>query len=136
MNQTGTPDARPNGLQVSVSYDFWAAFGVKEGLCSEDGIEKPWVTSRSQKCGVNLFDNAEVYGSPRGAAERIMGEAIRRLQAQHPDLWRRSDIHDHHQDLLGGDGVTKGAKKAHHGRTDAALARLQLDYVDLFLSSP
>ena len=58
------------GLQVSVlSYGFWATFGVKEGLCSEDGIEKAMeCLSVARNAGVNLFDNAEVYGSPRGAA--------------------------------------------------------------------
>lgn len=32
----------------------------------------------ARKAGINLFDNAEVYGS--GQAELIMGEAIRQLQ--------------------------------------------------------
>lgn len=42
--------------------------------------------------GVNLFDNAEVYGVPNGEAERIMGEAISQLRKEDPEKWRRSDI--------------------------------------------
>ena len=42
--------------------------------------------------GVNLFDNAEVYGTPYGEAERIMGEAISQLREEDPQKWRRSDI--------------------------------------------
>ena len=61
------------GLQVSVlSYGFWATFGVKEGLNNEEGIAMAKrCLQTARKGGVNLFDNAEVYGSPRGEAERI-----------------------------------------------------------------
>jgi len=123
------------GLQVSVfSYGFWATFGVKDDLQSEAGIERAMAClSVARKAGVNLFDNAEVYGSPRGEAERIMGEAIARLAVSEPDLWRRSDILVTTKIFWGGEGVNeKGLSRKHiiEG-TDAALARLQVDYVDL-----
>ena len=123
------------GLQVSVlSYGFWATFGAKEGLGDEAGIQRAMDCLRvARKGGVNLFDNAEVYGSPRGEAERIMGEAIARLQVEDPDLWRRSDILITTKIFWGGDGVNeKGLSRKHIMEgLDAALDRLQVDYVDL-----
>ena len=123
------------GLQVSVlSYGFWATFGVKDELQSEEGIAKAMAClTVARKAGVNLFDNAEVYGSPRGEAERIMGEAIRRLTEEDPELWRRSDILITTKIFWGGDGVNEKGLSRKHVRegTDAALARLQVDYVDL-----
>ena len=66
------------GLQVSVlSFGFWANYGVKEGLTEEEGIFKAKeCMSIAREKGINLFDNAETYGSPAGAAEEIMGEAM------------------------------------------------------------
>lgn len=66
------------GLQVSVlSYGFWATFGVKPDLKDNEGIETAKACLRTARNhGVNLFDNAEVYGVPFGEAERIMGIAI------------------------------------------------------------
>ena len=63
------------GLQSSVlSYGFWATFGVKDGLTEQEGIAKAKELLHFCKTkGINLFDNAEVYGNPRGEAERIMG---------------------------------------------------------------
>ena len=123
------------GLQVSVlSYGFWATFGVKEGLNDEEGIamaKKCLHTAR--KGGVNLFDNAEVYGSPRGEAERIMGEAMAQLRAEDPQLWRRLDVIITTKIFWGGDGVNeKGLSRKHiYEGIDAACSRLQVDYVDL-----
>ena len=106
------------GLQVSVlSYGFWATFGAKEGLSDEAGIQQAMACLKTARAhGVNLFDNAEVYGSPRGEAERIMGEAIARLAKDDPNAWRRSDILVTTKIFWGGDGVNeKGTvAKAHH----------------------
>ena len=80
------------GLAVSVlSYGTWATYGAKEDLMGKSGIEvcKECFTT-ARKAGVNLFDNAETYGEPVGAAEAIMGQAIKELQDDDPVLWRRS----------------------------------------------
>ena len=42
--------------------------------------------------GVNLFDNAEVYGNPGGAAETCMGQAMAELREEFPDQWEREQI--------------------------------------------
>ena len=82
------------GLQVSVlSFGFWATYGVKEGLTNEEGIIKAKECMQiAREKGINLFDNAETYGNPSGAAEEIMGEAMSYLQKENQENWRRSEI--------------------------------------------
>jgi hypothetical protein len=82
------------GLQVSVlSYGFWATFGAKSDLKEQEGIDKAKAClAAARDGGVNLFDNAEVYGTPFGEAERIMGVAIQQLRDEDPVKWRRSDL--------------------------------------------
>ncbi len=123
------------GLQVSVlSYGFWATFGVKDRLSNDEGIEAAKnLLHQARKAGVNLFDNAEVYGDPRGEAERIMGEAISQLMTEHPDVWRRSELIITTKIFWGGDGVNeKGLSRKHiYEGMEASLDRLQMNYVDL-----
>ena len=123
------------GLQVSVlSFGFWATYGVKEGLQGDAGVERAKAClGRARAAGVNLFDNAEVYGSPRGSAEVVMGEAIAQLAAESPDLWRRSDYLVTTKIFWGGDGVNEKGLSRKHVREgmEGALERLQTDYVDL-----
>lgn len=123
------------GLQVSVlSYGFWATFGVKEGLTDDEGVQRAKeCLATARRGGVNLFDNAEVYGSPRGAAEAVMGEAIAQLAEEEPDLWRRSDYLVTTKIFWGGDGVNEQGLSRKHviEGLDAAVDRLQVAYVDL-----
>ena len=55
------------GLQVSVlSYGFWATFGVKDRLSDDAGIQiSQELLHQARLAGINLFDNAEVYGQSR-----------------------------------------------------------------------
>ena len=123
------------GLAVSVlSYGTWVTYGAKEDLMGKSGVEMAKDCFRvARKAGVNLFDNAETYGVPVGAAEQIMGEAIKELQAEDAELWRRSDLVLTTKIFWGGKGVNeRGLSRKHltEGLT-ASLERLQLDYVDL-----
>ena len=123
------------GLQVSVlSFGFWATFGVKESLTSEQGVIVAMeCLSLARENGINLFDNAETYGNPIGEAEKIMGEAMTRLQKEEPESWRRSEILVSTKLFWGGVGVNeRGLSRKHiHEGIEASLKRLQLDYVDL-----
>ena len=120
-----------SGLKVSaLSYGAWVTFG--------DQIDADLAyrcMSAAFDEGVNFFDNAEAYGG--GRAETIMGEVLRRAG------WRRSDLVISTKIFWGGAyqgpgqpfryGVNdRGLSRKHliEG-THAALARLQLEYVDL-----
>jgi len=110
-----------SGLKVSVlSYGSWVTFG--------DQID----TERAANCmqvaydhGVNFFDNAEAYAG--GQSERMMGKIIQEKG------WDRTDLVVSTKIFWGGDGPNdQGLSRKHviEG-TEAALRRLQMDYVDL-----
>jgi voltage-dependent potassium channel beta subunit len=75
--------------------------------------------------GANFFDNAEAYA--RGRAEIMMGNIIKKAG------WRRSDLIVSTKIFWGGKGVNeRGLSRKHIVEgTNASLARLQTDYVDL-----
>ncbi len=110
-----------SGLQVSaLSFGAWVTFGPQ--LDVELALE---CMSAARDAGVNFFDNAEAYAG--GEAERLMGEAIRKAG------WKRSDLVVSTKLFWGGKGPNERGLSRKHLRegTEAALARLQLDYVDL-----
>ncbi len=110
-----------SGLQVSaLSFGSWVTFGTQIG---EDVAYE--CMKAAYDAGVNFFDNAEVYAG--GKAETMMGAVIRRAG------WKRSDLVISTKIFWGGKGPNdRGLSRKHviEG-TDAALARLGLDYVDL-----
>jgi voltage-dependent potassium channel beta subunit len=110
-----------SGLKVSaLSYGSWVTFG--------DQID----TDRAAECmqiaydhGVNFFDNAEAYAG--GQSEVMMGEIIR------DKGWDRTDLVVSTKIFWGGDGPNETGLSRKHviEGTEAALNRLQMDYVDL-----
>jgi voltage-dependent potassium channel beta subunit len=110
-----------SGLKVSaLSFGAWVTFGPqmnedKAAAC----MHAAW------DAGVNFFDNAEVYAS--GVAEQIMGSVLANSG------WKRSDYVVSTKIFWGGEGPNdRGLSRKHIVEgADAALARLQLDYVDL-----
>ncbi len=110
-----------SGLKVSaLSFGAWVTFGDQIG---EDAAYDCMKTAYD--AGVNFFDNAEVYSS--GQAETIMGSVLKRAG------WKRSDLVVSTKIFWGGAGPNDcGLSRKHIAEgTDAALKRLQLDYVDL-----
>ena len=110
-----------SGLQVSaLSFGAWVTFGTQVG---EDTAHE--CMQAAFDAGVNFFDNAEVYAG--GEAERIMGDVLRKAG------WKRSDLVLSTKIFWGGKGPNdRGLSRKHviEG-TDAAIGRLQVDYVDL-----
>jgi len=110
-----------SGLKISaLSFGAWVTFGDQ---IDEDAAYN--LMSKAYEHGVNFFDNAEAYAN--GKAEVIMGNVFKRAG------WKRSDLVVSTKIFWGGSGPNdRGLSRKHiiEG-TDAALERLQLDYVDL-----
>ena len=120
-----------SGLQVSaLSFGAWVTFQ------DQLDVDKAYQCMKTAfDAGVNFFDNAEVYAG--GMAETIMGQVLKKAG------WRRSDLVISTKIFWGGtpQGPGKPVMSGPNDRglsrkhiiegTDAALARLDLDYVDL-----
>ncbi len=84
--------------------------------------------------GVNLFDTADIYGTPHGASEELLGAALK---------GRRDDViiaTKFGMDMQGGNGPDWGARGGRRYLTravEASLRRLGTDHIDLYqLHSP
>ncbi|MCP5053693.1 MAG: voltage-dependent potassium channel subunit beta [bacterium] len=110
-----------SGLKVSaLSFGSWVTFGdqVKEDTAYQ-------CMKAAYDAGVNFFDTAEEYAD--GKAETTMGHILKRAG------WKRSDLVISTKIFWGGSGPNdRGLSRKHiiEG-TEASLARLHLDYVDL-----
>ena len=110
-----------SGLKVSaLSFGSWVTFGdqIDEDVAYDSMKE-------AYDAGVNFFDNAEAYAE--GQSEIMIGNIIQRAG------WKRSDLVLSTKIFLGGEGPNdKGLSFKHIKEgTEAALKRLQTDYVDL-----
>jgi len=111
-----------SGLKISeLSFGSWVTFvnqlNEKKAMdCMAFAYER----------GVNFFDNAEAYAS--GESEILMGKILKKLK------WDRDTYIVSSKAFWGGELPTqKGLSKKHlHDACDAALRRLQVDYLDLF----
>lgn len=111
-----------SGLPVSaLAFGSWVTFGIQMKLDEARNCMR-----RAYDRGVNFFDNAEAYAA--GESERLMGEAL-----QH-EGWSRDSYIVSSKVFWGGDKPTQRGLHRKHIRDacDAALRRLQLDYLDLF----
>ena len=111
-----------SGLKVSeLSFGSWVTF-VNQ-LNQKSAKE---CMAMAYDYGVNFFDNAEAYAS--GKSEVLMGKILKQLK------WGRDTYIVSSKVFWGGELPTqKGLSKKHiHDACDAALKRLQVDYLDLF----
>ncbi len=112
------------GLQVSaLSFGSWVTFSTQ---ANEDQAYE--MMKAAYEAGVNFFDNAEAYAG--GESEILMGKVFKRAG------WKRSDLVVSTKIFWGGSGPNDSGLSRKHiiEGTDAALKRLQLDYVDLIFA--
>ena len=110
-----------SGLKISaLSFGAWVTFSDQVGEDVASACMKA-----AYDAGVNFFDNAEAYA--RGRAEIMMGDILKKSG------WKRSDLIISTKIFWGGRGVNdRGLSRKHISEgTNAALSRLQLEYVDL-----
>lgn len=110
-----------SGLKVSaLSFGSWVTFG--EQVDTDLAYDQ---MKTAYDAGVNFFDNAEGY--EMGKSETIMGKVIQKAG------WKRSDLILSTKIFWGGDGPNDQGLSFKHIKegTEAALKRLQTDYVDL-----
>ena len=111
-----------SGLKVSeLSYGSWVTFSFQMDTTLATEMLKIAYDS-----GVNFFDNAEAYAS--GESEIIMGEALKTLGLSRDTYCVSSKA------FWGGQLPTQRGLSAKHltDACNAALQRLQIDYLDLF----
>ena len=111
-----------SGLQVSaLSFGSWVTFGAQ----IDDSIaEKCMIKAYDE--GVNFFDNAEAYAS--GKSEIVMGNILKKVG------WDRTSYIVSSKVFWGGKLPTQmGLSRKHIVEAcNAALKRLQVEYLDLF----
>ena len=114
-----------SGLKLSaLSFGSWVTFGTR--VARSEARE---LLALAYDCGVNFYDNAEVYS--RGESERIMGDALADLR------WSRDSYCVSSKVMF---GAVDDPKPTQHGLSrkhviDAchqALQRLRVDYLDLY----
>lgn len=110
------------GLKVSaLSFGSWVTFSFQA-----DRKAAKELMACAYDAGVNFFDNAEVYAD--GESERIMGQAFKDL------AWSRDSFCVSSKVYWGGDLPTQRGLHRKHvmDACNAALQRLQVDYLDLY----
>jgi voltage-dependent potassium channel beta subunit len=113
-----------SGLQVSVlSFGAWLTFGKQVA----DGVAEECMKLAYDQ-GINFFDNAEIYS--RGQAEIVMGNVLKKM------AWSRDTFVVSSKVFFGAGGrkpnQTGLSRKHVVEACEAALKRLQVDYLDLY----
>lgn len=113
-----------SGLQVStLSFGTWITFGKQITDKVADAL-----LSTAYDAGVNFFDNAEIYAA--GKSEFVMGNILKKKTWARSSYCVSSKVFFGYEDKLPNQ-VGLSRKHVIEG-CNAALKRLQVDYIDLF----
>lgn len=113
-----------SGLQVStLSFGTWITFGKQIDDKVADAL-----LSTAYDAGVNFFDNAEIYAA--GKSEIVMGNILKKKTWARSSYCVSSKVFFGYEDKLPNQ-VGLSRKHVIEG-CNAALKRLQVDYIDLF----
>lgn len=113
-----------SGLQVSaLSFGTWITFGKQIEDKTADNL-----LSTAYESGVNFFDNAEIYAA--GKSELVMGKILKSKSWARSSYCVSSKVFFGYEDKL--PNQTGLSRKHVIEGCNAALKRLQVDYIDLF----
>lgn len=113
-----------SGLQVSaLSFGTWITFGKQIEDKTADNL-----LSTAYEAGVNFFDNAEIYAA--GKSELVMGKILKSKSWARSSYCVSSKVFFGYEDKL--PNQTGLSRKHIIEGCNAALKRLQVDYIDLF----
>ncbi|MGW4978562.1 L-glyceraldehyde 3-phosphate reductase [Streptomyces mirabilis] len=117
-----------SGLQLpALSLGLWHNFGPDRPVATQRAILR-----RAFDLGVTHFDLANNYGPPPGAAESALGDALKADFAHHRDELVISTKAGYL--MWPGPYGEWGSRKYLLSSLDQSLARMGLDYVDIFYS--
>ena len=114
-------------LLPSISLGLWQNFGEADSIANSRAILR-----RSFDLGITHFDLANNYGPPQGAAERTFGQVLRSDFGAYRDEMVISTKAGY--DMWPGPYGEWGSRKYLIASLDQSLARMGLDYVDIFYS--
>jgi aryl-alcohol dehydrogenase-like predicted oxidoreductase len=85
------------------------------------------VVKKALELGINFFDTANVYAL--GTSEEFLGRALKELSVPRDEIVVATKVHGRMREGANGAGLSR---KAILSEIDQSLARLQVDYVDLY----
>ncbi|WP_030442098.1 aldo/keto reductase [Actinoplanes subtropicus] len=114
----------PSGLVVSVVGIGCNNFGRK---LDADGTRE--VVDAAIDAGITLFDTADIYGTPHGTSEQLLGAA---LKGRRDEVVVATKFGMNMDGLNGNDFGARGSRRYIVRAVEASLRRLETDYIDLY----
>jgi voltage-dependent potassium channel beta subunit len=112
------------GIQISaLSFGSWLTFAKQIGDTTAETL-----MATAYDNGVNFFDNAEIYS--KGGSETVMGQVLAKMKWPRSSYMVSSKVFFGYEDRK--PNQTGLSRKHILEGCDAALKRLQVDYIDLF----
>jgi aryl-alcohol dehydrogenase-like predicted oxidoreductase len=113
-----------SGLVVSVVGIGCNNFGRK---LDADGTRE--VVDAALDAGINLFDTADIYGTPHGSSELLLGAA---LKGRRDEVVLATKFGMDMEGLNGRDYGARGSRRYIVRAVEASLRRLETDHIDLY----
>jgi aryl-alcohol dehydrogenase-like predicted oxidoreductase len=113
-----------SGLVVSVVGLGCNNFGRK---LDADGTRE--VVDAAFDAGITLFDTADIYGTPHGASEEVLGAA---LKGRRDEIVLATKFGMNMEGVNGKDFDARGSRRYIVRAVEASLRRLETDYLDLY----
>ncbi|WP_433797375.1 aldo/keto reductase [Actinoplanes sp. CA-252034] len=113
-----------SGLVVSVVGIGCNNFGRK---LDADGTRE--VVDAALDAGINLFDTADIYGTPHGSSEQLLGAA---LKGRRDEVVLATKFGMDMEGLNGRDFGARGSRRYIVRAVEASLRRLETDHIDLY----